>query len=831
MKIACRSSIVVILVLQFCNTSHPSVIETSGDIQLPVYFIENQGQVEEEVAYYVQGSDKTLYFTDQGITMVLSADGLRWCTRLDFQGATSKPNGADRCDAVISYFKGEPENWRTNIPTYGRLVYPDLWPGIDLAYSGTMNRVKYDFILKPGADPSVIRMLYTGVTKVALNEDGSLEITTPAGGFKDDVPSAHQIIKGVKKSVDVGYALKKEGKGSYSYGFDVGEYNADESLVLDPAFVIFCGFIGGDDWEEGHAVAVDVQGNIYVTGETSSDESSFPVIVGPDLRYNGGNYHGDGFVAKVNAEGTALIYCGYIGGNASDTCRGIDVDSEGHAYLTGETLSKESTFPVKLGPDLTSNGLTEAFVAKVNASGTDLVYCGYIGGAFDDHGFGIAVGSDGCAYVTGRAHSDESTFPVSIGPDLVHNGNYYGDGFVAKVNAQGSGLEYCGYIGGDSWDLAYGIAVSADDRACITGITSSDETSFPVKVGPVLEHSGKFGDFDCFVARVNTPGTDLDYCGYIGGTDDDHGCGVAVDAQNRVYVTGYTHSDSDHFPLKTGPFLTFSGNYDAFVARVNEQGTDFDYCGYIGGTGDDRGHAIAVDGSNRAYITGVTRSDETTFPLKWGPSLTHMGSRDAFIARVDPSGTGIEYCGYIGGTGSDEGKGIAVDGDGHPVIIGNTTSDESSFPVKTGPDTTFNGGMEAFVIKLCAEVPLVTDTSTLPETGGTVKFNLNAGAANAGRKYILLGSVSGTRPGYPLPGGQATLPLNWDAFTDFVVALMNTPLFDRFLGKLRPGGTGDAKLIVPPIPPGHVGVVMHFAYVLNAPFDFASNPVAVEFVP
>jgi len=256
--------------------------------------------------------------------------------------------------------------------------------------------------------------------------------------------------------------------------------------------LVYCGYIGGSGYEFGYDIAVDGDGNAYVTGITASYQYSFPVTVGPDLTHNGIS---DAFVAKVNPSGTALVYCGYIGGSGGDIGRGIAVDGDGNAYVTGGTGSSEATFPVTVGPDLTYNGSgTNAFVAKVNASGTALVYCGYIGG--DGTGGGIAVDSDGNAYVTGGTGASEATFPVTVGPDLTYNGGY--DAFVAKVNASGTALVYCGYIGGSGWDNGWDIAVDGDGNAYVNGYTESSETTFPVTAGPDLTYNGN----GAFVAKI-----------------------------------------------------------------------------------------------------------------------------------------------------------------------------------------------------------------------------------------------------------------------------------------------------------------------------------------
>jgi len=380
-------------------------------MNLPLYFIENQGQMDERVAYYVQGSDMNLYFTAQGVTFVLSGTGeesdsrQQFAIKLEFVGADPdvQPVGEDRTEAIISYFKGSPEEWKTGLPTYAGITYPDLWPGIDLVYSGDASWLKYAFLVQPGADPSQIRLAYDGASAVTLNGAGQLEVSTPLGGFQDDRPVAYQDVGGHRVPVESSYALDEE---AHSYGFELRSYDLNMPLVIDPAVLVYCGYIGGSGDDYGNGIAVDGSGCAYVTGSTNSSQGTFPVTVGPYLTYNGSS---DAFVAKVRADGTGLVYCGYIGGNESDAGRGIAVDGSGYAYVTGSTRSGNTTFPVTMGPDLSYNGgFGDAFVAKVNADGTGLVYCGYIGGGGSDDGRGIAVDGSGCAYVTGRTGSDNT---------------------------------------------------------------------------------------------------------------------------------------------------------------------------------------------------------------------------------------------------------------------------------------------------------------------------------------------------------------------------------------------------------------------------------------
>ena len=536
------------------EATRQQVLEAYG--KLPLYFIENQGQLDARVAYYIQGRDKSVYFTPQGVTFALTAPGeqeavaaprvhpvshvgvvstrqatlgrelQRWVVKLDFVDANpnARPVGVEPTSAVISYFKGPREEWTTGLPTYASLVYRDLWPGIDLVYTGTVSRLKCTFLVHPGADHNQIKLAYRGASGVRINEAEQLQVSTPLGGFHEDKPYAYQEVEGQRLEVAAAYMLEGEDSEGVQFGFRVGAYDPHKLLVLDPVFLLYAGYIGGSGFDNGR--------------------------------------------------GTALDYAGYIGGSNGDVGFGIAVDSTGNAYVTGQTNSSETTFPVTVGPDLTHDR-TDAFVAKVNASGSALDYAGYIGGSGGEGGSGIAVDSTGHAYVTGSTGSSEATFPVTVGPDLTFNGGSgFGDAFVAKVNPSGTALDYAGYIGGSNGDVGFGIAVDSTGNAYVTGMTLSTEATFPVTVGPDLTFNGNgpFGG-DAFVAKVNPLGTALDYAGYIGGSGDDRGVGIAVDSTGNAYVTGSTGSSEATFPVTVGPDLTFNGSSnDAFVAKIGPPG-------------------------------------------------------------------------------------------------------------------------------------------------------------------------------------------------------------------------------------------------------------------
>ena len=712
---------------------------------MPLQFIENQGQADSRVSYYAQDRNTTVYFTPEGITISLTAtdgpqSGLRnsltsalgfpasrsktsrharakqrWALKLDFIGSRRdvKPKGADPTASVVSYFSGSES--KSNAQTYKGLIYENLWPGIDLLYAGASNRLKYTFVVRPGADVNQIKLACRGATSARVTSEGRLEVDTPLGSITDDKPYSYQDADGQRASVPVQYKLEREAD-NYVYGFSAGSYDKSRTLVIDPVVLVYCGYVGGAKDDKGFDIAIDNNHNAYITGSTDSGAKSFPVTAGPDLEFNGGD--SDAFVAKINSEGSELIYCSYIGGSKFDAGVSIAVDGVGNAYISGDTNSKASSFPVTAGPGLNFNGgKSDTFVAKINTSGTALVYCGYIGGEGCEFNGGIAVDKAGNAYVFGQTSSDESTFPVKDGPDVTFNSpgttcdeNSADDCFVAKVNTAGTALIYCGYIGGLGTDEAFigDIAVDDTGSAYVAGRTNSDESTFPVVVGPDLTHNGKD---DVFVAKVNASGAGLDYCGYIGGAgvDGENGSLLAIGRSGNAYVFGDTLSSQSSFPLAVGPDLIKDGNQAAFVARVNASGTGLDYCGYIeskDGINQTFPGGIAVDGSGNAYIFGDTLAGPDTFPVLLGPDLTFNGDFDTFVAKINAAGTGLIYCGYIGGGNEDEAfdGGIAVDESGNAYVVGNTASKEGSFPVAVGPGFEFNDGdIDAFVAKIATE--------------------------------------------------------------------------------------------------------------------------------
>jgi len=714
-------------------------------------FVENRGQADARAAFLVQGRDTTAWFTAQGLTLALTqptqaqnAARQRWNLKLDFVGANPsvKPVGQQPARAQVSYFNGPAEQWRTGIKSYGQIVYPNLWPGIDLVYSGTTERLKYEFIVQPGADPQQIKLAYRGTNAtLTVNPQGQLAISTPFGVIHDDTPVSFQTKgKNKTKQIETSFVVsERAADGSQQYGFKVGKYDKRKPLVIDPAILVYSGFLGGSGDDEGHAIAVDGNGFAYVTGVTTSAQATFPEVAGPDLTYNGRT---DAFVAKIKMDGSGLVYAGYIGGDGDDAGHSIAVDTSGNAYVTGWTNSTQTTFPVLGALDGTFNGAIDAFVAKLNPAGTALTYCGYLGGDDEDEGLGIAVDTSGRAYVTGLTASTETTFPKLVGPSLTFKGAI--DAFVARVKADGSGLDYAGYLGGTGDDQGRSIAVDSGGNAYVAGLTTSSEKSFSM-VGTLDAVFN--GGTDAFVAKVNSTGAAVTYSGYIGGSGIDEAYGIAVDGAGNTYVTGRTNSTETTFPETVGPDLTANGGFDAFVAKINAAGSALNYAGFVGGSSDDEGFGIAVNSTGNAVITGRTTSNDASFSPANAFDLTLGGTADGFIAKVNPAGSALNFAGYLGGNGLEEGFGVAVIGLRQAFVTGRST--EASFPTLLGPSLIFGGLSDAFVTR-------VEDNSVGCPTITIAPASLPVGAASTVYSQQL--TASGGAGGYVYSLQSGSLP-------------------------------------------------------------------------
>jgi len=669
------------------DVAPPSPPPTALFSNLPLLFVENRGQLDEAVRFSVPGSGRSLYFTRDGITVALEGDGQRWALKLDFMDANPDVvlRGKETQQAVFSYFKGnDPAKWKTGCPTYSEIAYENLWPGIDLVYRGAVNRLKHEFVVAPGADPRRIRFEVSGATAVRLDGEGDLVLETPLGSFEDAHPTAWQERDGVHVDVVATFALD-----GTQVTFALGAFDPSLPLVLDPETIVYSGFLGGSGHDVGYGIAVDASGAAYITGDTIS--SNFPTVGGPDPSYNGS---WDAFVAKVNPNGNTLLYSGFLGGSYADGGRGIAVDGSGAAYVTGYTASAD--FPTLGGLPSNFNGFTDAFMAKLDAMGSVLVYSGYVGGSGWDTGRGIAVHSSGNAYVTGSTDSVDS-FPVAGSPDPTYNGGT--DAFICSVDPAGNSFIYSGYLGGTGGDSGRAIAVDPSGAAYVTGWTNS--VDFPTG-GGVGSIPG--GYYDAFVTKLNQAGG-ITYSGYLGGSIDDFGRGIAIDASGAAYVTGETRSANFPTVGNLGPEL--QGGMDVFVSKVSPDGASLVFSGLFGGPNPneslgDFGRGIAVDAMGSCYVVGNTASS-------YGDDL--------FVARISAGGDAIEYVSAFGGSGADIGYGIALDPAGGIYITGETSSID--FPTAGLLGQVPHLMPDAFVMKLALTESVLCRVGTIGRPAGT----------------------------------------------------------------------------------------------------------------
>jgi uncharacterized protein (TIGR03437 family) len=669
--------------------------------QLPLSFEANRGQAGGQVKFIARGRGYQLFLAATEAVLELPSASLR----MKLSGANPDPQveGLDQLSGKSHYFIGaEPQQWRANVPTYARVRYREVYPGVDLIYYGKQQQLEYDFVVAAGADPDVITLSFTGATELRLDEQGDLLLRTAGGELRQHKPIIWQETERGRQEVAGYYVIKDNGQ----VGFAVEDYDASHPLLIDPV-LSYSTYFGGNNDDDGLAIAVDAAGSVYVTGETRS--ANFPTANPLQGTFSGGTCGtpaqpcSDVFIAKLNPAGTALIYSTYLGGGSNDTGNGIAVDSTGAVYVTGE--SESTNFPTTAGAlQRTYGGNTfDGFIAKLNPSGSALVYSTYLGGSGNDFGKAIAVDAMGNAYVAGNTFS--TNFPTR-NPFQASFGGRIFDAFITKLNPAGSALVYSSYLGGGSMEECLGIAIDPAGNAYVTGYTFS--TNFPTanafqgtKVGSGTTNC------DAFVTKVNANGA-LAFSTYLGGSNDDYGRRIAADAAGNCYFTGMTLSTN--FPT-ANPLQAQhgGGTYDAYAGKFNANGSALVYSTYLGGSSYDEGLAIAVDGSGAAYITGATGSNnfptaspiQGTFQGGTGDSQVRftMGGTgiilftvrtDTFALKLNGSGAALLYSTYLGGSGDDFGQALVLDGAGNAYVAGRTSS--TNFPTANPLQAAFAGG-------------------------------------------------------------------------------------------------------------------------------------------
>jgi hypothetical protein len=731
--------------------------------RLPRYFVENRGQIAGDTAYVFRTGGATAHFTERGVRYDLVAPRREPARRagvspredrvvpvsfgeearprasvgLSFVGASaSRPQGLSKAPTVYNFHTGARSTWRSDVPTFERVVYRELWPGVDLVYETTATGLKYSFELAAGADPALVRLAYTGASDVWINDAGQLVVSTRAGELRDDRPVVYQEIAGERVSVAGAYTSEAGPGGEYHVGFRLGAYDRARPLVIDPPVLVYSGFVGRDSADQVTAIALGPGGVAYVAGHT--DDA--PVV---DL---------DGFVARISADGTQLLTMTIFGGSKTDYVWGLAVDPSGNSYVAGQTGSADlpivDGFDATCGADGSCDGMTDAFMMKLDPDGA-ILYSTYIGGSGigGETALGIAVDSQRRALVVGMTTSDDfptlnALFPLKKG---------FEDGFVIKLDPDASGAasrEWSTFLGGSGNDGLYAVATDAARSVYVTGYAGVASNDYPL-VNPV---QGNAGGSDVVVTKIKGDGSVLTYSTYLGGDSDAYemGFGIAVDASGNAYVTGLTASKG--YPTTPGslqPQCVAVGLAcvagQAFVTKLGPLGQLL-YSTFLGGTaGPTTGEGIALDASGRAYVIGTTQ--DPTYPTTLDAldgtcgfdgacdGVIPMAKSDAFVAVLNPSGSALTYSSFLGGHDVDEGSGIAVGAPGVMYLAGTTGSDQSLGPVAAFPttpaawNTTLHGNRDGFVAKLHIGADLAVTTKDavdpvklLSGSGGVVRY-------------------------------------------------------------------------------------------------------------
>jgi hypothetical protein len=725
--------------------------------KLPLSFEENQGQTAREVRYVSQGSGYELFLTPQEAVLALRSQehydlspvhraasirairkarraGQITTVRMQLEGANPSPDiaGVDRLPARVNYFIGnDPKKWHTDVPTFARVTYRGVYPGVDLVFYGNERRLEYDFIVAPGADLKAIQLKIVGAHKMRVNSHGDLVLSVPGGELELQKPLIFQKVRGERREIAGSYSID----GLHRITFSVPSYDRSAPLILDPV-LNYATYLGGTANDSGNAIAVDGSGDAFIAGSTLSTD--FPAGMKGDVTAAPSPNLGASFVAELDPTGASLLYSTYLAGSTSGLAEGafgIALDPSGKVYVTGLTYA--TNFPTtsanafNAGP-LASNLNGTAYLTKLDPtlSGlSSLIYSTYIAGTGGDYGNGVAADAAGNAYVAGE--TDSTDFPIA-NPLQSAPSNSEGTAFLTRIDTTKAGtpsLIFSTYFGGNgaNWnnapglgygDNAWGVATDGSQHAYLVGATSStDSPRTFITTATAYQALPPAGNTQSsvFVSNIDTTAGSLVYSTYVAGSTSDQGYAIALGPGNVAYVTGSTASTD--FPVVPNPGAfdnTGEASGKAFVTLVVVDGTksgaaSVPYSTYLGGTGGDNGYAIKADSAGNAYVAGTTASSD--FPATSGAlqplRLNTLG--DAFVAKLNPAGGGTSdllYASYYGGSGdghnADQAYGIAIDSTSPPnaYITGQTYS--TNLPVFSALPSggSLQGPSDAYVAKL-----------------------------------------------------------------------------------------------------------------------------------
>jgi uncharacterized repeat protein (TIGR01451 family) len=694
--------VLILLIFAPVNPPVPSTLWSS----LPLAFAAD-ADAQGAPLYRAGDLDGSLAFQKQGFTLGLAA---RENVAVDFLGANASPliEMADPLPGRINRISGSSR--RTDIPTYGALVYRELYPGIDLRYEGTSGHLKGTYTLAPGADPALIRWRYSdGSASLSAEivatpsnglEAGDLQIVLGAErpALIERAPVAWQEIDGTQIPVFAAYTLPDDG----SIGFTIGDYNPAYPLIIDPVLV-YGTYYGGSNDETVADITVAPDGSVYIVGTTQSNNLPLanPLRSAP-------NQGLDVFLFKLDATGKNLLYATYLGGSDYERAGGVGIDLAGNIYITGSTRSND--FPVENGYQMTHaslpNSTTDAFVVKLNPAGNDLLYGTYYGGLGIDEAHGMVVTPLGEVYIAG--YTEAFDFPTLNGlPSPACSSTDSSNAFVVHLNPAQTGATsrvYATKYGGCRGDAASDIALDEDGFIYIVGWTSSLDLVIQNGFQATPPHISDMGAG--FVAKLNPSGTAVLYSSYLNGSGTDIlSAAAAVDGD--LYVVGSTFSND--FPVTPGAFDTQRSVWDGFATRIDTEkvgAASLVYSTYLGGSNSEDAYDVSVDSYGYAYVAGKTTSS-SWFPLNSDSVQPQpSGYWDSFLVVLNATGEWIRYGTYLAGTQDDSATAIVLDSERNVYVAGETRSID--FIRKNPYQLTNRGGYDVFALRLEQPAPMPT---------------------------------------------------------------------------------------------------------------------------
>ncbi len=632
-------------------------------LQGPFYLEKNVGQAPSTVAFLAHTSRGVLYLLRDGGVLAPTASGV---TRMTPAAAANAPHimASQKLPGIVNRFIGNnSSHWFTNIPTYERVTYRNVYPGVDLTFHGQHEQLEYDWIVRPGADPGQVRLAFGGTGTPTIVGHGTLRVGN--GAVLETRPTVYQQGGEVRQFVDGGYVLA----GRHTVGIRVGQYDHSRTLIIDPV-MMFSEYLGGTDDDKPSHVQVDGKGNIYVTGTTSSPHL-------PTENAYRASWAGkvDMFVIKFNPNG-GIAYSTYVGGSGNDIASGIAVDGSGQASVVGNTASTD--FPTM--PQATFPGGQAAVILSLSAGGNALRYSllqsSGGGSASVDNAQTVAIDGQGNAYV---ALGMDST---GKGPDVIG---------LVEIDANGpSGPNTKAGRVGLGWDgTPLGIAVCNNGDVVVVGGT--DVTNFPTFNAT---QSAYGGNQDGFVTEVDPSLKKPIFSTFLGGSGLDSITAVAVDSSNNIYVAGTTLSAN--FPEHTT--LGVAGGFSPFVAKFAGSGQIL-YNTVVGTSSVAGSTSIVVNKQGYATIGGATAGNSFTavHPLR-GQESFRGGNWDGFVATLGGAGKRILFSSYLGGRGDDFVNGLAFGGAGNLFVTGFTNS--ANFPKTRGGAFNSSGKDDGFLMKI-----------------------------------------------------------------------------------------------------------------------------------